>query len=168
MAMHGATLAQRKRYLAYDGGLISTNNIYMFHDLRACQAVLLHMITVALLTNRILVLPSVFDAQRHVGGAQFIDLKSLEALGVEWRESTFLHNRKITFGPDASVSHAVIGPGLLTMRSQKDGGASGGGGTGGAGGAGHVVATKLPPLERPLEMWPAVWRELTADDSDVC
>ena len=107
------------------------------------------------------------------------------------------HHPQITFGPEASVSHAVIGPGLLTMRYMNDGGVSGasgvsgphgaggaggggsaggggGGGGGGAGGAdgaggvGQVVATELPPLDRPLEMWPAVWHELTADDSDVC
>lgn len=175
---------EQRRYLAYDGGVMSTNSIYMFHDLRSCQAVLLHMATIALITNRILVLPSVFDAQRHVYGAQFLDLKSLEVLGVEWRESSFLHNQKINFGRDASVSHAVIGPSLITMSTQSDHDAVAGlrersrQKTTAPWNASAAAAqnptprtstwsTRIPSANNPLEMWPAVWRELSADDSDI-
>ena len=53
-----------------------------------------------------------------------MDLTTVEALGVEWRESSFLHNRKLSFGPEASVSQAVIGPGRVTMRRQSQGDAA--------------------------------------------
>ena len=67
---------RRKQYLAYDGP-ITTNTGYRFHDQKAIAAILLHMIALSIATDRILILPAAFDAQRWLLTWQMLDVHSL-------------------------------------------------------------------------------------------
>ena len=102
------------RYLAYKNNLLSTSPPHHFHDWRWVNAVLVHLVFLARLTGRILVLPTIFDFQRFHYTADHIDLDSLETvLGGDrsWRESTFFANPRLRVLPNATTCTVHVGPG---------------------------------------------------------
>ena len=101
-------------YLAYKDNLLSTSPPHHFHDWRWINAVLTHLVFLARLTRRILVLPTIFDFQHFHYAADHIDLDSLESvLGGDrsWRESTFFANPRLQIVPSATTCTLRVGPG---------------------------------------------------------
>ena len=86
------------RYLAVDGGILSTSRPSRFHAWRWVTAALAELVWLARLTGRTLIWPRIFDFQQFHHAADHLDLRSVEALlggWRAWRESTFLANPRL-------------------------------------------------------------------------
>ena len=109
------------KYLVYKDNLLSTSPPNHFHDWRWINAVLVHLIFLARLSGRVLVLPQIFDFQRFHYAADHLDLESAETvLGGDrsWRESTFFANPRLEVAPDATTAVISIGPGRKASVSE--------------------------------------------------
>jgi hypothetical protein len=109
-------------YLVYKDNLLSTSPAHQFHDWRWLNAILVHLVFLARLTKRILVLPTIFDFQRFHYTADHIDLESLESLlggDRSWRESTFFANPRLDVLPGATACTLRVGPGSKVHVSER-------------------------------------------------
>ena len=99
------------KYLVYANNLLSTSDEPRYHSMTWLVAALCHLVFLARVTGRVLVLPTIFDFQQFHYAADHFDLRSVEAfLGGErsWRESTFFSNARLDVAPDATTATLAV------------------------------------------------------------
>ena len=105
----------RRRYLAYSGVL--TNMIPPHYQSSTwISAALLHLVAMALVTGRILVLPPVFYKDEYFASYEWTDLQQVLRL-VEWREASFLQNPRIQYGADTSFARVEFSDAHVVLAS---------------------------------------------------
>lgn len=95
---------ERKKYISYKGvlsNMIPPNwgkNDWLF-------SALLHLVAMATITDRILILPHILLRDNYFSGWQLLDVNSLLKF-TDWRESDFLNNPRIVFHEDTAFAQA--------------------------------------------------------------
>ena len=99
------------KYLVYARNLLSTSDEPRYHSMSWLVAALCHLVCLARVTGRVLVLPTIFDFQQFHYAADHVDLRSVEEfLGGEraWRESTFFSNAHLDVAADATTATLAV------------------------------------------------------------
>ncbi len=87
----------RGRYLAHSGTLGSIRPP-TWHSAEYILGVLLNLAALAIITNRVLVLPPVYFHEKVFASWEWFDVFDLRKI-IQWRESTFFSNPKIKYFP---------------------------------------------------------------------
>lgn len=114
-AKGGGEGAPRKRYLAYDGGY-SASQMPGYHDYRRLCVWLTHMVSMAVATERVLVLPTIFHYQKYIHAWEVMDVVATSRF-VEWRESSFFTNHRLDVSEDATAAQLYVDDGLVGVRA---------------------------------------------------
>ena len=104
--IHFRGRTERRRYLAYDGHALSMNVRDVCHQPHYMRAALTFMVSVAKATGRTLILPTFFHDAFYLYAWNHLDLKSVEAVGVEWRETNFLRTLRLRRASDLATNNA--------------------------------------------------------------
>jgi len=111
--------APRRRYIAYDGP-ISASNLHFpdtssnglkwdqINHVEMIASTILQLVALAIHTGRILILPIIQHDGRFVRAWEMLDLISAEQF-VEWRETSFLRNPRLSVSDDATAARVTIG-----------------------------------------------------------
>lgn len=89
------------KYLALDHALMTRHG---GDDLEAIKRMLDELIAVAMLTRRVLVLPTVYHYGRRLPAWELVDTEPLPA----WRETSFFGNPKLRVDPNARVARIAV------------------------------------------------------------
>lgn len=113
--------ASRARYLAYDGPIVATNLIDSSgtsqsgsNPIERLAAAVLQLVAAAIVTGRVLILPTLMHDGRFVRLWEMLDLVSLEHF-VAWRETSFLKNPRLRVSSDATAARALLSRATATM-----------------------------------------------------
>jgi hypothetical protein len=98
------------RYLALDDSLYAGHPSVWQQENSFVPAALMSLVTLAIVTRRILVLPVIIGRWRHLHPHEFIDVRFLDELGVEWREASFLDNKRVPNNVFANAARLISLP----------------------------------------------------------
>ncbi|KAH8053389.1 hypothetical protein JL722_9617 [Aureococcus anophagefferens] len=90
-----------RRYVMLDGSLAPPTGA---DDFRFLAARVRELVAFAAATNRTLVLPPAWHLARKLPSWEIVDTKSLDEIGVDWREATFLENPRLAVDDAAAGS----------------------------------------------------------------
>ena len=83
------------RYLALDDSFYAAHGSVWQQENSFLPGMLNTLITLAIMTDRILIFPTIIGRWRFIHAFEYIDVRYLDKLGVQWRESSFLSNKRV-------------------------------------------------------------------------
>ncbi|EGB11086.1 hypothetical protein AURANDRAFT_71010 [Aureococcus anophagefferens] len=110
-----------RRYVMLDGSLAPPTGA---DDFRVLAARVRELVAFAAATNRTLVLPPAWHLARKLPSWEIVDTKSLDEIGVDWREATFLENPRLAVDDAAAfvrVAATPTGAAVRDVRAARDG-----------------------------------------------
>ncbi|KAH8065256.1 hypothetical protein JL720_12860 [Aureococcus anophagefferens] len=96
-----------RRYVMLDGSLAPPTGA---DDFRVLAARVRELVAFAAATNRTLVLPPAWHLARKLPSWEIVDTKSLDEIGVDWREATFLENPRLAVDDAAAFVRVAATP----------------------------------------------------------
>ena len=98
-------MASRK-YLAYSG--ILTNMMPPHYQSSTwISSAMLHLLCMAVITDRIIILPAVFHKDEYFAPFEWLDMSKVLRL-IEWREANFFDNPKVTVDEGTTFAHVEL------------------------------------------------------------